>query len=112
MSETLPDCMMPDGADPCVAYQELRADRDRLESIAKAQTELAERRLEWNQGLRADNARLSERAALVDELAGAGLNMLDTLNYERGTAVDIHQAASRLQAAIDKARADAAREGK
>ena len=50
--------------------------------------------------------RLSEQAALVPELTVAGLHMLGTLNYERGTAVDIHQAAGRLQAAIDKARAD------
>ena len=27
---TLPDCMMPDGADPCLAYQELQAELARV----------------------------------------------------------------------------------
>jgi hypothetical protein len=27
---TLPDCMMPDGADPCKAYSELLVERDHL----------------------------------------------------------------------------------
>ena len=25
---TLPDCMMPDGAEPCIAFQRLKAERD------------------------------------------------------------------------------------
>jgi hypothetical protein len=29
---TLPDCMMPDGADPCRGYHELRAENERLEA--------------------------------------------------------------------------------
>jgi hypothetical protein len=30
MSDTLPDCMMPDGAEPCKGYRELRAENGRL----------------------------------------------------------------------------------
>lgn len=38
---TLPDCMMPDGADPCKGYQELRSELDRL----RAEVERLEERL-------------------------------------------------------------------
>ena len=30
MTEHLPDCMMPDGAEPCIGYRELRAEIERL----------------------------------------------------------------------------------
>jgi len=30
MTEHLPDCMMPDGAEPCIGYRELRAEIKRL----------------------------------------------------------------------------------
>jgi hypothetical protein len=40
MSATLPDCMMPDGADPCRGYHELRAKNERLAAFLD---ELAER---------------------------------------------------------------------
>ncbi len=30
MTKILPDCMMPDGADPCLGYQQIVAERDQL----------------------------------------------------------------------------------
>jgi len=30
MTEHLPDCMMPDGAEPCIGYRERRAEIERL----------------------------------------------------------------------------------
>ena len=32
---TLPDCMMPDGAEPCIAFQRLKAERDELLAALK-----------------------------------------------------------------------------
>ena len=43
--KTLPDCMMPDGADPCIAYQELAA---------------------HDSALQAENVRLREALTAVD----------------------------------------------
>ncbi len=39
---TLPDCMMPDGAEPCIAYQELEAERDRLREALEHLSEYLE----------------------------------------------------------------------
>lgn len=36
---TLPDCMMPDGADPCRAFLKLQAERDRLRAERDAERE-------------------------------------------------------------------------
>ena len=33
MTMTLPDCMMPDGADPCIGFLEIQNERDRLKTI-------------------------------------------------------------------------------
>ena len=30
---SLPDCMMPEGAEPCIAFQRVQAERDRLMAI-------------------------------------------------------------------------------
>lgn len=37
---TLPDCMMPDGADPCRGYHELRAENEQLKAYAKHERSL------------------------------------------------------------------------
>ena len=50
---TLPDCMMPDGADPCIAYQQM-ADR-----LAEAEAWLEKA---------ADALRDHERDALADKI--------------------------------------------
>ena len=34
----LPDCMMPDGAEPCIAFQRLKAERDELLAALKSTT--------------------------------------------------------------------------
>ena len=40
--DTLPDCMMPDGAEPCIGYCELRDEVERLRAeLAVARSELA-----------------------------------------------------------------------
>lgn len=36
----LPDCMMPDGADPCRGYHELRAENEQLKAYAKHERSL------------------------------------------------------------------------
>ena len=33
MTQILPDCMVPDGADPCLAYQQIVAERDALRAL-------------------------------------------------------------------------------
>ena len=43
---TLPDCMMPDGADPCRGYQELRERAERAEAELAALRQDA-RRYRW-----------------------------------------------------------------
>ena len=50
---TLPDCMMPDGADPCRAYKELLAEVERLRAENEKLKAAAEhRRQEWLAKLR------------------------------------------------------------
>ena len=36
LSALLPDCMMPDGADPCEGYKKLMEERDALRNVAEA----------------------------------------------------------------------------
>lgn len=36
MEMILPDCMMPDGADPCLGYQQVVAERDALKARVEA----------------------------------------------------------------------------
>ena len=38
----LPDCMAPDGADPCKGYQELKAENDQLRDALKTLYEWAD----------------------------------------------------------------------
>lgn len=59
--------------------RELSDEIEHVVSIARAHAELAEKRLEWNQGLRAEIKRLSERAALVDELRKSGRAVLEDM---------------------------------
>ena len=47
MSEQLPSCMMPDGAEPCQGYAELLAERDALKAeIEQLEAQLEEERQE------------------------------------------------------------------
>lgn len=39
----LPDCMMPDGAEPCAAFQTIRAERDDLAIIVRQLIRLVKR---------------------------------------------------------------------
>jgi hypothetical protein len=44
MTPHLPDCMMPDGAEPCKGFQELLAEADRhIKTIAELRHELEQR---------------------------------------------------------------------
>ena len=89
--------------------RELSDEIEHVVSIARAHAELAEKRLEWNQGLRADNKRLSERAALVDELRRGLMAMRDAGDPPKRTSRHAEFVAA-VDAANDLiARADAAR---
>ena len=66
MEMILPDCMMPDGADPCLAYQQIVAERDALRALlAEAKNRL--RSVEETHDI---VARID--AALREEKAGRG----------------------------------------
>jgi DNA repair exonuclease SbcCD ATPase subunit len=74
---TLPDCMMPDGADPCRGYHELRAEIERLKDevrghlkawdIERAEIERLQAESDISDGLLADAKAEIERLRAADK---------------------------------------------
>ena len=88
----LPDCMMPDGADPCAGYHELQDNYDKLEgqllamhvtlNDQEAEVERLETMVRW---ARADSEALNiENKILRDKLAEVITNIkIDAITLER-----------------------------
>jgi hypothetical protein len=57
MTNIFPDCMMPDGAEPCKGYQQMQVENERLRAMQQGYRKEASQ-------LRIENANL--RAALAD----------------------------------------------
>jgi hypothetical protein len=71
----LPDCMMPDGADPCRGYHELRAEVERLTAAYKSRggemdsmREVLAETQKWNEDRVAEVERLGREIGILKAL--------------------------------------------
>ena len=65
MADILPDCMMPDGADPCLAYQ---AALTRIRELEAQVADLTERCIRRCRETHAAEARVAELEAEIREM--------------------------------------------